>query len=70
MLLVLTNEDQSTTNKILLEYLKNIDISSTVSPKSNATTYYIEKVGIYFVKGLMNDPLNPFLAYLFTTSVD
>ena len=69
----MTNEDPVNPNIILLEYLKNIDISSTIassSAGSNATTYWIGNPGIYFVKGLMNDPLNSFLAYLFTTSVE
>ena len=67
----MTNEDQSTTNKILLEYVKNIDFSSTIAPTSSAssaTTYWIDNVGKYLVKGLMNDPLNSFLVYLFTTN--
>ena len=68
--MVLTNEDQSTTNQILLEYLKDIDTSLAIAPStlnSNATTYWIGNAGNYFVKGLMNDPLNLFLVYLFTT---
>ena len=51
-------------------YLYNIDTSSTIAPnssRSNATTYWIGNPGKYFVKRLMNDPQNLFLAYLFTT---
>ena len=57
-------------NKIVLLYLKNINITSTLGPKSetsNATTYEIGDECKYFVKGLMNDPANSYLAYLFTS---
>ena len=68
--MALTNEHPTTPNKILLEYLKNIDTSSTIAPQtstSNATTYWIGNAGLYFVEGIMNDPVNSFLAYLFVT---
>ena len=62
----MTNEDSINTNRILLEYVKDIVIGST-TPPSSMTTYWIGNPGIYFVKSLMDDPLNSFLAYLFTT---
>ena len=62
----MTNEDQTTPNKILLEYLQNIVIGSTTAPTSRST-YWIGNAGLYFVKGLMNDPVNSFLTYLFAT---
>ena len=68
--MALTNEHPTTPNKILLEYLKNIDTSSTIAPRtstSNATTYWIGNDGFYFVKALLNDPVNSILAYLFVT---
>ena len=65
----MTNEDPVNPNKILLQYLKNIDISSTIPP-TYRITYWIGNPGKYFVKGSMNDPQNSFLAYLFTTSID
>jgi hypothetical protein len=68
--MAMTNEHQTTPNKILLEYLKNIDTSSTIAPRtstSNATTFWIGNAGVYFVKALLNDPVNSFLAYLFVT---
>ena len=70
MLLVLTNEDQTTLKRILLEYVKNIDTSSKIATRSstsNATTYWIGNPGKYFVKGLMNDTMNNSIIYLFTT---
>jgi hypothetical protein len=49
-------------------YLKNIVLSSTIRPAgSNALTYWIGNPGLYFVKGLMSDPVNTFLAYMFVT---
>ena len=68
--MAMTNEHPTTPNKILLQYLKNIDTSSTTAPtteNSKAFTYWIGNAGLYFVKGLMNDPVNSFLAYLFVT---
>ena len=53
-----------------MEYLQNIGTTSTTAPStawSNATTYWIGNPGIYLIKGLMNDPVNLFLVYLFTT---
>ncbi len=48
-------------------YQKNIDTSSIIAPiGSNALNYWIGNAGLYFVKGLMNDPVNSFFAYLFT----
>ena len=70
VLLAATNEDQTTPNKILLQYLKNIQPGSTTAPStanSNALSYWIGDLGLYFVKGLMNDPANSFIAYLFAT---
>ena len=61
VLMVMTNEDPTTPNNILLFYLKNIDTSLFSSPltiTSNAFSYWIGNVGLYFVKGLMNNPLN------------
>jgi len=49
-----------------LVYFKNIVIGSTTLQTSR-TRYKIGNSGLYFVKGLMNDPTNAFLAYLFTT---
>ncbi len=62
--MAMTNENPTTPNKILLQYLKNIavtGIGSTTAPitaNSNAFTYWIGNPGLYFVKGLMNNPLN------------
>ncbi len=59
----MTNEDPVTPNKILLQYLKNIDTSSNIAPSSanlKAFTYWIERLGLYFVEGLMNNPVNPY----------
>ena len=63
---VWTNEDPTNTNKILLEYLKGIEIGSTTPPTS-ASTYKIGDQGLYFIKGLIVDPLSEYLMYLFTT---
>ena len=68
--MAMTNEHPTTPNKILLQYLKDIDTSLTIAPStstSNAFTYWIGNAGLYFVKGLMSDPVNPFLTYLFAT---
>ena len=51
-------------------YQKNIDTSSTTAPtteNSKAFTYWIGNAGLYFVKGILNDPVNSSLAYLFVT---
>ena len=37
------------------------------SSTSNATTYWIGNPGKYFVKGFMNDPVNNYVVYLFTS---
>ena len=66
MLAALTNEDPVNLNIISLFYLKNILIGSTIAPL-NWKTYWIGHPGIYFVKGLFDDPLNSYLAYLFVT---
>ena len=61
VLMAMTNEDPIISNKILLYYLKNIVLGSTISPStanSNAFSYWIERLGLYFVEGLMNNPLN------------
>ncbi len=61
VLLVMTNEHPTTPNKIVLKYLKNIVVGSITAPStlnSNAFSYWIGNVGLYFVKGLMNNPLN------------
>ena len=51
-----------------MAYLKNIVLGVTTSPTSaNKITYYIGNPGKYFVEELMNDPVNPYYAYLFTT---
>jgi hypothetical protein len=43
-------------------------LGSTTRPSaSNSFSYWIGSPGLYFVKGLMNDPVNSFLAYLFAT---
>ncbi len=50
--------------------MKNIVLGSTIRPTgTNVNTYWIGNPGLFFVKGLMNDPLNSFLAYLFTTDI-
>jgi hypothetical protein len=64
--MAMTNEDPTTLNKILLKYLKNIVIGSPTAPTSGST-YWIGNAGLYFVKGLMSDPVNTFLTYLFST---
>jgi hypothetical protein len=53
-----------------LVYLKNIVPGSIIAPRtstSNALTYWIGNAGLYFVEGLMNNPVNSFFAYLFAT---
>jgi len=73
LLVVHTNEDPTTPNQILLVYLKNIVLGTTTAPstaKSNALNYKIGNAGLYFVKGLINDPTNAYLAYLFTTDMN
>lgn len=66
MLAVFTNEDQTNLDKILLEYLKEIVIGSEIAP-AYRITYKIGALGKYFVTGLIDDPVNNYLAYLFTT---
>ena len=59
--MAMTNEDPTTPNKILLQYLKNIDTSSNIAPStanSKAFSYWIGNPGLYFVEGLMNNPVN------------
>jgi hypothetical protein len=66
----MTNENQLNPNQILLSYLKNIAIGSFIAPSyesSNVRTYWIGNQGKYFVKGLIDDPMNSYYAYLFTT---
>ena len=68
MLSVWTNEGSTTKDQIKLGYQKNIDLSSTISPKlgsSNATNYLIGVAGKFLVKALIDDPVNSFFAYLF-----
>ena len=51
-------------------YIKNIVLDTIIAPRastSNATTYWIGNPGLYFVKGLMSDPVNTFITYLFAT---
>jgi len=68
LLLALTNEDPTTLNQVVLEYLTGIVPGSNTRPTgSNAASYKIGVAGKYFVKGLMNDPMNSYIAYLFTT---
>jgi hypothetical protein len=55
--MAMTNENSATLNKILLFYLKNIVIGSTTAP-TDRLTYWIGNPGLYFVEGLMNNPLN------------
>jgi hypothetical protein len=62
----MTNEDPTNLNQIVLFYLKNILLGSTTAPTESAT-YKIGDPGLYFVKSLMNDPTNSYIAYLFTT---
>jgi hypothetical protein len=66
LLLASTNEDQTTPNKILLEYLQNILLGSTTTPTFRST-YWIGNAGLYYVKGLMDDPTYSFFTYLFIT---
>jgi hypothetical protein len=60
--MALTNEDATNPNKIILFYLKNIvvtGIGSNIAPTwPNALTYRIGNLGLYFVEGLMNNPVN------------
>ena len=62
----MTNEHPTDLNQIFLEYLTGIVIGSNLLP-SSWFSYKIGNYGKYFVKGLLNDPVNSFLAYLFTT---
>ena len=51
-------------------YLKNNIPGLSTPPttgNSRAFNYKIGSLGTYFVKGILDDPLNPYLAYLFTT---
>ena len=66
MLAACTSEDPTNLNQIILFYLKDIVISSTDNPTSKFT-YKIGVFGKYFVKGLIDDPVNSYLAYLFAT---
>ena len=45
--------------------MRDIVIGSTNYPTS-AITYKIGNAGKYFVKGIMNDPVNSYFTYLFT----
>ena len=48
-------------------YLSNIVIGSTNAPAINKK--YTNKIGVagkYFIKGLINDPMNSYFFYLFT----
>ena len=68
LLAALTNEDPMNINQIVLFNLKNIVLGATTRPTgSNAATYKIGNEGKYLLEGLMNDPINSYLAYLFTT---
>ena len=61
MLAVLTNEDPTNLNQIMLKYLTGIVIGSNISPSttsSNAFIYNIGDPGKYFVNGLLDDPAN------------
>ena len=59
VLMALTNEHPTTPSKILLQYLKSIVLGSITPPTgSNALTYWIGNAGLYFVQGLMNNPLD------------
>ncbi len=61
VLMAMTNEDPNTLNMILLMYLKNIDLVLNPAPiGSNILSYWIGDLGLYFVQGLMNNPLNSF----------
>ena len=42
--------------------------SSTTINSSNS--YKIGDAGKYFIKGLIDDPVNPFFVYLFTTDIN
>jgi hypothetical protein len=64
VLLAMTNENPTTPNKILLNYLQYIEIGSTNAPTSRST-YWMGAGDFYLVKGLLNDPVNSFFAYLF-----
>ena len=69
MLSVWTNSDLTTQNHIVLGYFKNIDLNSKIGPMyshKNASCYTIKVAGKYLVKGLIDDPINTFFAYLFT----
>ena len=61
-----SNEDTINFNQIALVYIKNIDIHNNILPTSR-TMYMIGVAGIYSIKGLINDPTNLFLTYLFAT---
>ena len=69
MLSILTNEDPANLNQIVIGYYKNIilnSITAPVNPNSNVTAYKLGSAGKYFIKGLINDPINSYLVYLFT----
>ncbi len=66
MLAASTNEDPATPNQILLVYIQNITLFSIDAPES-IISYKIGYAGLFFVNGMMNDPTNSYLAYLFTT---
>ncbi len=65
MLAAITNEDLTNNYQILLALLKNITIGGTTIPASS--NYKIGVEGKYFIEGVMDDPGNSFIAYLFAT---
>ncbi len=61
VLMAMTNENPTNLNKILLQYSKNIVLGSTTAPTgTNALTYWIGNLGLYFVEELMNNPINSY----------
>jgi len=55
----------------MMIYIKKVVINSTISP--NSTNRITNKFGVegkYFIKGLIDDPVNLFFVYLFTIDMN
>ena len=68
MIAAFTNEDPSNSNQFVIGYFKNIDLNSKIAPSIaslNITQHKIGAAGKYFVKGLIEDPVDTYIVYLF-----
>ena len=66
-LTIFTNEDNTTTNKILVAYFTGAGGLWSSSPFTS-TKYFLGNAGFYTVNGLSDDPNNLNLAYVFLTN--